>query len=83
MKSKECIWRYQIINRGTEKEPLFGIHEMIFNIKRVGDISWTENPMTLNNYDNLDDLIRSLEMMLSDAKKYPPLLESDLEKDLL
>ena len=83
MKSKESYWRYQIINWGTDAEPSFGIHEIYFNIEKEGDVSWTINPLTLDKYDNLDDLIGSLEMMLNDAKKFPPLLDSELEKDLL
>lgn len=81
MKLKECYWRYQVINRGTQKEPLFGVHEIIFNIKREGDKSWTQEPITLDNYENIEDLINSLEMMLNDVKKFAPLLESELEKD--
>ncbi len=82
MKTDELYWRYQVINRGTEEEPSFGIHEIYFNLKENGDRAWTKNPKTLSEYDNLEDLIGSLEMMLNDAKKYPALLESEMEKDL-
>ncbi|WP_431610397.1 hypothetical protein [Chryseobacterium sp. 'Rf worker isolate 10'] len=82
MKAHKSYWRYQVINRGTEDEPSFGIHEIYFNIKKNGDNVWTENPENLGEYDNLEELIGSLEMMLKDAKKYSPLLESEMEKKL-
>ncbi|WP_313254629.1 hypothetical protein [Empedobacter sp.] len=73
-------WRYQVINRGTKEKPNFGIHEIYFDEEKVGNLSWTENPMDIGNYESLEDLINDLQLMLNDAKKHPALLESELNK---
>ena len=75
------FWRYQIINTGTIKDPLYGVHEVYFNAKTGKVHSWTEDAMTTENYDNIEDLISDLEKMLNDVKNHPALLESELEKD--
>lgn len=80
MENSKPYWRYQIINNGTKEEPSLGIYEIYFNTKYEGDCMWTQNPITLNNYDDLEELIASLEMMLKDIKSHPVLLESELEK---
>ena len=75
-------WRYQVINRGTKDKPNFGIHEIYFDEEKVGNLSWTENPMEIGNYESLEDLINDLQVMLNDAKKHPALLESELNKQI-
>lgn len=75
-------WRYQVINHGTEVEPSLAIHEIYFNTKNEGGYMWTHNPITLNNYNKLEELIESLEIMLKDIKKHPILTESEIENKL-
>ena len=77
------FWRYQIINTGTIEEPIFGIHEVYFNSITGKIHSWTEDAMALENYDNIEDLIRDLKNMLEDVIKNTALLESELENNLL
>ena len=73
-------WRYQVINRGTKDKPNYGIHEIYFDEDKVGNLSWSENPMVLGNYESLEDLINDLQLMLKDAKKHTALLESEINK---
>ncbi|WP_407517850.1 hypothetical protein [Elizabethkingia anophelis] len=80
MKNSKSHWRYQVINHGTAEEPSLGIHEIYLNIENNNDCMWTQSPISLNNYNNLEELVKSLELMLKDIEKYPILLESDLEK---
>ncbi|STD05138.1 hypothetical protein [Elizabethkingia anophelis] len=82
MEKEGPYWRYQVINHGTEDEPSLAIHEMYFNTKNKGDCMWTQNPITLNSYDGLEELIESLEMMLKDIKKHSILTESEIENKL-
>lgn len=74
--------RYQVINRGTKDKPNFGIHEIYFNVDKVGNLLWTEDPIDIGNYESLEDLINDLQLMLNDAKKHPALLESELNKQI-
>lgn len=76
------FWRYQIINTGTRENPFYGVHEVYFNEKTGKTISWTEDPVALDNYGNPEELRNDLEKILSDIKKQPVLLESELEQDL-
>ncbi|WP_128572413.1 hypothetical protein [Chryseobacterium sp. P1-3] len=76
------FWRYQIINTGTNETPYYGVHEVYFNGKTGKIISWTEDPVALDNYENTEELRNDLEKILSDIKKQPVLLESELEQDL-
>ena len=76
------FWRYQIINRGTTETPFYGVHEVYFNEKTREIISWTEDPVALDNYGNIEELRNDLEKILSDIKKQPILLESKLELEL-
>ncbi|MEJ5106425.1 hypothetical protein [Chryseobacterium sp. MYb328] len=76
------FWRYQIINTGTTETPFYGVYEVYFNEKTGEIISWTEDPVALDNYGNTEELRNDLEKILSDIKKQPILLESRLEKDL-
>ncbi|HFK5572362.1 hypothetical protein BAS06_02980 [Elizabethkingia miricola] len=82
MDKSKSHWRYQVINRGTIENPSLGIHEIYFNTEKKGDIMWTENPNSLDNYESLEELISTLEMILKDIKNYPILLESELENKL-
>ena len=79
MKKSKSHWRYQVINHGTAEEPNLAIHEIYLNIENSSDCMWTQSPISLNNYNNLEELIKSLELMLKDIEKYPVLLESELE----
>ncbi|HFK5546012.1 TPA: hypothetical protein ACG0AR_002892 [Elizabethkingia anophelis] len=82
MEKSEPYWRYQVINHGTKSEPSLAIHEMYFNIKNEGDFMWTQNPITLNNYNGLEELITSLEIILKDIKNHHILTEYEMEKKL-
>ncbi|WP_407476787.1 hypothetical protein [Elizabethkingia anophelis] len=80
MKKSKSHWRYQVINRGTLENPSLGIHEIYSNTGKEGDLMWTQSPISLNNYNNLEELIKSLELMLKDIKEYPILFEADLHE---
>jgi len=72
------MWNYRIIKDGET----YGLYEVFYNDD--GDISFhSENPDTVG--DSVDEIIRSLELMLSDAKKHQGSDKMDnilvLEKD--
>lgn len=77
------FWRYQIINTGITETPIYGVHEVYFNEKTGKVIMWTEDPVALDNYEDIEELRSDLEKILSDIKNQPVLLEADLEKNLL
>jgi len=57
------MWNYRIIKKGET----YGLYEVIYNDdKQIA--AHSEDP-ELESHD-VDDLIKSLEMMLEDAKKY-------------
>jgi len=82
MEKSKPHWRYQIINRGTVENPSLGIHEIYSNTGKEENLMWTQEPNSLENYESLEQLINTLEMMLIDIKTHPILLESELEKKL-
>ena len=67
------MWNYRIIKDGEA----YGLYEVFYNEK--GDISFhSEKPDTIG--ESVDDIIKSLELMLGDAKKHiseRPVLEKD------
>lgn len=73
-------WHYQIINTGTENEPSLGIHEVFRSTKSKKVVSWTENPIDLGGFEDIKYLKENVENILEAIKKYPVLLESELEK---
>lgn len=64
MKKSKSHWRYQVINHGTLEDSSLGIHEIYSNTGKDGDLMWTQSPISLNNYNNLEELNKSLELML-------------------
>jgi len=72
------MWNYRIIKDGDT----YGMHEVFYNEK--GEIALhSENPDVIG--ESVDDIIKSLELMLSDAKKHQGSNKMDnilvLEKD--
>ena len=72
------MWNYRIIKDGET----YGLYEVFYNDD--GDISFhSENPDTIG--ESVDDIIKSLELMLGDAKKHQGSDKMDnilvLEKD--
>lgn len=70
-------WNYRVIKTpcvGIDGEStwLYAIHEVYYDEDEKPG-SWTMNPMTLNDYDDYDDLKGSLELMEGAFKK--PVLE--------
>ncbi|HAY3544946.1 hypothetical protein HZQ28_17550 [Elizabethkingia anophelis] len=82
MKNSKPYWRYQVINRGTKEKPSLGIHEVYLNTQKEGDLLWTQNPITLTNYNNIEELIDTLNLILKNIKTHPVLLESELQDKL-
>lgn len=81
MEKLKSYWRYQVINHGTKENPSLGVHEIYLNVGNKDDSMWTQSPISLNNYNGLEELIRSLETMLKDIRKYPILIESEIENN--
>ncbi|MFC4163868.1 hypothetical protein ACFOWU_09395 [Epilithonimonas zeae] len=75
-------WHYQIINTGTESEPSLGIHEVFRSTANKKVVSWTEDPIDLGGFENIESLRENLENILEAIKKHPVLLESELEKNI-
>ncbi len=75
-------WHYQIINTGTESEPSLGIHEVYVNSTSKKVVGWTEDPIDLGGFENIESLRENIENILDAIKNYPILLESELEKKL-
>lgn len=72
------MWNYRIIKDGET----YGLYEVFYNDD--GDISFhSENPDTIG--ESVDDIVKSLELMLGDAKKHQGSDKMDnilvLEKD--
>jgi len=68
-------WHYRIRKRIIEWEAVFDIVEMYGGPNKM----WTENGM--RPFGNTrKELIRDLERMLADAKKYPVLYDRDIRK---
>ena len=67
------MWNYRIIKDGET----YGLYEVFYNEK--GEISaHSEKPDTIG--ESVDDIVKSLELMLGDAKKHikeKPVLEKD------
>lgn len=65
-------WNYRILKNLTHKgDPYFAIHEAFYN--DTGEVNgWTKEPVTFVG-DTVEEVCRSLEMALSDARKHPVL----------
>lgn len=50
----------------------YALHEYYYNLDSgsIQSNSWTKNPITLDQFESVDDLIESLDMMLKDAIFY-------------
>lgn len=56
-------WNYRIMKH---KDGTYGLHEVTY--KNGEPVLWSENPIA-GYYEELGDLIRAFEMMLSDIQK--------------
>lgn len=74
-----AYWRYQLINSNTEENPVLNIHEVWINKDSEKVFSYSENPIDINGWDNTDDLVGSLEMILRCCKKFPILQKKEIE----
>jgi hypothetical protein len=72
-------WNYRIIREDRpDKEEYFAIHEVYYDEKN-NVYAWTKDPIDIC-VDTEKEIIETLEDMLKDAKKYPVLKMSELEK---
>ena len=64
----ETKWCYQIIDHGKPGEPDLCVHEVYFDTVSKKVKYYTENPVRFSGYENREELIKDLEMMLADLK---------------
>lgn len=78
----EVKWCYQIIDHGTPERPDYCVHEVYFDIKTKRIVTHTLSPVALENYENKEELIEVLEMIIEDLKKNKVLSMSDVDQDV-
>lgn len=72
-------WNYRVVEGEQNGSPIFSLHEVYYD--ETGKVvAWVEEPET-GTWDDLNDLIGSLKMMLADARKRPRLRHKDMPTD--
>lgn len=64
MDDVDLKWRYQLINYGTDDKPDLKMHEVYFNATSGKIEGWTENPYQISGYENAQEIVEDLEMIL-------------------
>jgi hypothetical protein len=64
MDDVDLKWRYQLINYGTDDKPDLKMHEVYFNASSGKIEGWTENPYQISGYENAQEIVEDLEMIL-------------------
>jgi len=67
-------WRYQLINYGTDDQPDLKLHEVYFDVNTGKIIGWTERPYQISGYENSNDIMDDLKMILKDIRKNAPVI---------
>lgn len=80
--SGEVKWRYQVIDHGTPERPNFCVHEVYFETETNRIVSYTANPIALEQFESQDELISTLGMMLADVRRLPVLKVSEIDKEI-
>ena len=71
-------WNYRIIRHDQDNPEWYGLHEVYYN--EAGAVEgWTEDSIDFVG-DSAEDLTRSIEMALSDARHHAVLVESQTIK---
>jgi hypothetical protein len=81
--SGEVKWRYQVIDHGTPERPNFCVHEVYFEMETNRVVSYTANPIALEQFESEDELREAIEMMLADVRKLPILKASEIDKEIV
>lgn len=63
------IFRHKFVHRDGSVSYSYAIHEAFYHENKKQPHSWTETAMC-GHYDSVDDLIKGLEKMLKDAKRF-------------
>lgn len=72
-------WRYQLINYGTEDQPDLKLHEVYFDVNTGKIIGWTERPYQISGYENSNDIMDDLKIILKDIQPNAPVNFEDLQ----
>ena len=71
------MWNYRVIRKPAGNEFSYGLYEVMYNDD--GKIfAHSEEPEKLSGYEDLEDLLKSLSLMVSDIEKHV-----SKEKDVL
>jgi len=62
------MWNYRILKHIDDDVEYYGLHEVYYEDKKPTDC--TEKSIDLSNFESAEEMIKSLEMMLEDAKLY-------------
>lgn len=81
--SGEVKWRYQIIDHGTPEQPNFCVHEVYFETQTKRIVSYTMNPIGLEQFESEDELTEAIQMMLTDVRKLPVLKASEIDNGIV
>ncbi len=79
---EEVKWCYQIIDHGTKEQPNCSVHEMYFDVPTKKIVSYTLDPISLEQYESKEELIEALEMILTDLRKGRVLTVSEVDQDI-
>ena len=83
MRERSSYWNYRLILHDTDDNPWYGLHEVFYD---KGDAvnGWTENPISFicDQDEGPEGIKHDLANAASDADARPPLVLSELEKEL-
>jgi len=71
--------RYQLINSGADDKPDLKLHEVYFNAITGKIEGWTENPYQISGYENAQEIVEDLKMILKAIKKNGVIYIKDLD----
>ena len=72
-------WRYQLINYGTDDQPDLKLHEVYFDMNTGKIKGWTERPYQISGYENSEEIVEDLELILESIQRNEIISLTDLE----
>jgi len=70
-------WNLRVVFHDNDTYPFYGVHEVFYNDDN-SIYGYTEDPISIRG-ENVDEIIKYLEMVLKDIKKNVILIESEVE----
>lgn len=72
-------WRYQLINYGADDKPDLKLLEVYFDTITGKTEGWTEHPYRISGYENAQEIVEDLKMILKAIQRNGVVSIKDLD----